>query len=373
MVTNESCRSLTTNPQKYQPMIPNETTRVVLVRHGRSTYNELGIYQGCSDDAVLTPQGQRDAYQTGLFLQQWSAKLGESIAALYTSPLKRTQQTASEILAALSTTSLPSLRTIDTLKEIYMAAWQGLSYQYVKEHFAQDYRLWKERPDQFVLANPESKSREPCFPVLDLYEQAHRFWQEVLPRHRGQTILIVGHSGTNRALMSTVVGLSPERYHLLQQSNCGISILEFSCPTLSSGRLKALNVTAHLGETLPKLKEGKHGLRLLWSAATSHLDKFGQFLNQVDIDFVLSSDRHSQRVGDLLSSAVRLSYHDSIFMSTLFSQLLNDERPLATGLVIGEELYPLEPVLAPPQSLSVIHYPQIHVPVVQAVIPGDIL
>lgn len=72
----------------------------------------------------------------------------------------------------------------------------------------------------------------------------------------------MAHGGTNRALISTAVGLNPEHYHSLQQSNCGISCLEFSSKH-NFGELKYLNVTSHLGETLPKLKAGKTGWRWL--------------------------------------------------------------------------------------------------------------
>ncbi|HEY9710541.1 MAG TPA: histidine phosphatase family protein, partial [Oculatellaceae cyanobacterium] len=43
-------------------------TRVILVRHGQSTYNLLGLYQGSSDESVLTQQGRQAARLTGAFL-----------------------------------------------------------------------------------------------------------------------------------------------------------------------------------------------------------------------------------------------------------------------------------------------------------------
>ena len=36
------------------------------------------------------------------------------------------------------------------------------------------------------------------------------FWQKVLSKHQGQTILIVAHGGTNRALINTAIGLQPD-------------------------------------------------------------------------------------------------------------------------------------------------------------------
>lgn len=70
----------------------NSSTRVILVRHGRSTYNEAGRYQGSSDDAVLTQKGKETAQLVGQMLN------GMAIDAIYTSPLRRVQETIGEIL-----------------------------------------------------------------------------------------------------------------------------------------------------------------------------------------------------------------------------------------------------------------------------------
>jgi probable phosphoglycerate mutase len=71
-------------------------TRVILVRHGESTYNALGLYQGSSDESVLTEAGCHTARQTGAFLR------GLAIDAIYTSSLQRAQETAREMLAVMA-------------------------------------------------------------------------------------------------------------------------------------------------------------------------------------------------------------------------------------------------------------------------------
>ncbi|MEB3338979.1 MAG: histidine phosphatase family protein, partial [Leptolyngbyaceae bacterium] len=101
------------------------------------------------------------------------------------------------------------------------------------------------------------------FPVPALYEQAQEFWQSVLPKHSGQTILIVAHSGINRALISVAIGLTPDRYQAMHQSNCGISVLNFSGELGQPVQLESLNLTAHLGEMLPTLRSKHQGPRLL--------------------------------------------------------------------------------------------------------------
>lgn len=56
-------------------------TRVILLRHGQSTYNALGLYQGSSDESVLTEVGRSDARKTGNFLK------GLAFDAIYSSSL----------------------------------------------------------------------------------------------------------------------------------------------------------------------------------------------------------------------------------------------------------------------------------------------
>jgi phosphoserine phosphatase len=238
-----------TSSTPLSSLLHYSSTKVILVRHARTTYNQEGRYQGSSDESVLTEKGHQDAYSTGLALQQYN------FDAIYTSPLTRVQQTTQAILTALKTknNNLPPVFIDDQLTEIQMLDWQGLFYQEVKEKFSEAYSCWQETPHLFTF-------NKMFFPVLELFKQAQQFWQVVLNKHRGQTILVVAHGGTNRALINTAVGLNPKYYHSLQQSNCGISCLEFSSEN-NFGELKYLNVTSHLGETLPKLKAGKTGWR----------------------------------------------------------------------------------------------------------------
>ena len=73
-----------------------KSTRVSIVRHGQSTYNTLGLYQGSSDDSVLTELGRVDASHTGNFLR------GVKFDAIYSSPLQRAKHTTEEILRVIA-------------------------------------------------------------------------------------------------------------------------------------------------------------------------------------------------------------------------------------------------------------------------------
>jgi phosphoserine phosphatase len=226
-----------------EKLAPQET-RVILVRHGQSSFNAEGRYQGSSDESVLTEFGRETAIKTGEFLS------GLTIDALYVSSLRRARSTASEILARLKPSITSGrhandpvkIRVTPQLREIDLPAWHGLYHQDVWENFAEDYHCWKQHPDRFVMVDPQTNKQ--FYPVLDLYARSRQFWQETLPHHGGETVMLVSHAGTIRALISTAFNLSPADYHSLRQSNCGISVLKFSQG--NEPQLEVLNYTEHL-------------------------------------------------------------------------------------------------------------------------------
>ena len=227
-------------------------TRVIIVRHGQSNYNAKKIIQGRCDESVLTEKGIADAKVVG------NALSNVKIDAFYCSPLQRAKQTA-EIINSHLNSSL-SLQPTNKLMEVDLPLWEKKQKQEVAEKYAQDYRQWKENPHQFKMVLPGG---EEHYPVLSLYEQAQQFWQEIIPQHQGQTILITAHNGINRCLIMSAIGIPPERYHSIQQSNCNINILNFTGGYDESVQLESLNQTSHLDIPLPSIRNPHQGPRLL--------------------------------------------------------------------------------------------------------------
>lgn len=319
------------------------TTRAIVVRHGQSSYNIERRIQGRSDMSALTQKGRDDAFKVGAALSRLN------FAAIYTSPLQRAKQTT-EVISECLLTSSP-LQTADKLMEIDLPLWEGMLSQDVKEKFPQAYQLWKQQPEELMMVVPQPGGGEKKhFPVLALYEQAQQFWTEILSRHEGQTILIVGHNGINRALISTALGISPSRYHSLQQSNCGISVLNFSGGLGESVQLESLNQTGHLGEVLPSLRPNHQGVRLLlvrhgeteWNRQTKfqgQIDvplndngreqarKAAEFLKQVKLDFAVTSPMLRPKE----TAEIILQYHPDIQL-----QLQAGLREIGHGLWEGK-------------------------------------
>ena len=385
----------------------SQEIQVILVRHGESTYNAQGLYQGSSDASILTEAGHSAARQTGAFLR------GLMIDAVYTSPLQRAQATAYELLSTIDPEAdLQTIQVVDQLRETDMPAWQGLSFQYIRQQFPAEYRTWKQRPHEFQMAIPHPQklrgeggggvapSTQPrCFPALDLYERIRQFWLATLPHHAGQTLLLATHGGTNRALIGTALGLTPDRFHTIQQSNCGISVLRFPAADCLSAQLAVMNLTTHVGEPLPQPKEGGRGLRLLLIPAGAsysvQMQQLATLLKPVTFHFCLSSDLNSCQ-----NTAQEILYHHpaTVQLQVLqegfpdaWRQTIDARRPgtvsaaandqLVTGLVVasaaiierllgqtlGLDSDQLWRLPVQPGTLSLVHYPSAeHPPVLQA-------
>ncbi|NET58069.1 MAG: histidine phosphatase family protein [Symploca sp. SIO2E6] len=279
-------------------------TRVIIVRHGQSVYNTQQIIQGRCDESVLTETGLTEAHKVGVTLSKLN------FDAVYSSPLQRAKQTA-EVICSYSPNSV-GLQFEDNLMEIDLPLWEKLRKSDVVEKFPEEYRCWKQRPHEFHMVIPTPEGSREHFPVLALHQQAQQFWQEILPRHQGQTILIVAHNGINRCLISTALGIPPARYHSIRQSNCCINVLNFIGGWGEQVQLESLNQTSHLGDALPTLQAKQKGLRLLlvrhgeteWNRASrfqGQIDvplnengrqqgaKAAEFLKEVPINFAVSS------------------------------------------------------------------------------------
>ncbi|MEB3281689.1 MAG: histidine phosphatase family protein [Lyngbya sp.] len=282
------------------------TTRVILVRHGQSTYNAQHRIQGRLDDSVLTEKGSNAAYQVGDTLANLT------FDAIYCSPLKRAKQTAELVVSRLK--NPPQLQPTELLMEIDLRLWAGLLRQEVIEKYPEDYHAWRERPHEFFMVLSEPEGEKKYFPVLALFEQARQFWRELLTRHQDETVLIVAHNGINRCLIATALGIEPKYYQSIQQSNCGISVLNFSdvppgeLPKPASVQLQSMNLTDHVGTQFPSVRPGHLGPRiLLVRHGETEWNRNGQFQGQIDVPLNDNGREQARKAAEFLKN-VKLDF-----------------------------------------------------------------
>ncbi|MEB3269036.1 MAG: histidine phosphatase family protein [Leptolyngbya sp.] len=270
------------------------TTRVILVRHGQSTYNLKKLIQGQIDVSTLTDLGLAQARQVGETLQ------GITFDGIYASPLKRAFQTAQTILSVIEAAQggAPVLVTRENLKEIDLPLWEGYSFEQAQAEYPEQFHQWYHDPANFSMTLADGSE---FFPVRSLYERAATFWQETLPHHSNHTLLVVAHSAINRALIGTALGLGPNRHENLHQANCAISVLNFSGQWGDAVQLESMNLTGHMGETLPALRSRHKGPRmLLVRHGETEWNRQKRFQGQIDIPLNENGKRQGEQAATFL-------------------------------------------------------------------------
>lgn len=209
-------------------------TRVILVRHGETTWNEEGRFQG-HIDVELNDKGTKQAKAV-------AARLGEmQIDAVYSSPLKRSMATAKLIADYRNLEPIVE----EGFVEINHGRWEGLHLKDVQREHKELYQKWLEHPKDAVMPGGES--------LTHVRERAVAAFRKVLTGQDGKTIVIVGHDAVNKILICECLGLDNSHFWQIKQSNGGISVVDYQ-----SGQFKlmVLNDTCHLGSLLEQTKPG---------------------------------------------------------------------------------------------------------------------
>ena len=253
--------------------------RIVLVRHGLSSFNLDQRIQGRDDLSTLSDQGAEQARRTGNALAE------VPLAAVYSSPLQRARQTAALLLAAHG--SLQDPLHVDELLEIDLAPWSGLRREEVRARHPEQERRWREAPETMELDHPEGRRYNP---LLELMEQAGRFADRLLAEHAGSldsdrtdTVLVVAHNAILRCLMLQLLGLPASGFRRLRLDNAAISVLNIG--RASGGgldvQIESHNGTAHLEDPLPPKGPGPR--LLLVRHGETDWNRQGRFQGQIDI------------------------------------------------------------------------------------------
>jgi broad specificity phosphatase PhoE len=176
------------------------TTTLFIARHGQSEWNNQARITGQLNPG-LSPKGQQQSAALAACLK------GETLAAIYTSALQRTIDTAQPTADAhgLAVVSLPALN------EIHLGVLQG---RHRDERDAQAQALWAQwQADVWGFRVPGGER----FDEFALRVEAAL--RTILQQHQGQRILIVGHRATNRVLLGTLLAWPRERWEELRLRN----------------------------------------------------------------------------------------------------------------------------------------------------------
>ena len=172
-------------------------SNLVLVRHGQSEWNEKNLFTGCKDPE-LTQKGAQEARNAGREL------LGQEYAfdVMYTSALRRAQETGRIILEEMGLTDIVTVRD-QRLNERDYGDLSGLNKDDARERWGEDQvHVWRRSYD---TPPPGGESlKDTANRVLPYFEEV------ILPNLvAGKNILVAAHGNSLRALIMKIESISP--------------------------------------------------------------------------------------------------------------------------------------------------------------------
>lgn len=289
--------------------------RLLLVRHGLSSFNVERRIQGRDDLSTLTALGQDQARLLG------QALADVPINAVYSSPLKRAASTAMGILEARNDGLEPTIE--DGLLEIDLEPWSGLTAAERSERFPEEFATWKQKPETLELLRKDGSRYRP---YEELLKQARRFLDELITRHpidSDETVLLVGHNAILRCLIVTLLGHPEQCFRRLRLDNASLSI--FNLSPRGNGeqvQIECLNSTAHLDPPLPA--KGPAARLILVRHGETNWNREGRFQGQIDIP--LNSNGHAQ------AEAAR-GFLQNVSIQKAYSSSMSRPRETAEGIL----------------------------------------
>jgi alpha-ribazole phosphatase len=183
-------------------------TRIYLIRHGQVVGHDQPRYNGQADVA-LTDVGIEQ-------YQRLKERLADTrISACYTSDLSRCAIGADIICGSLGVEPVARRE----LRELNIGIWEGMTWQDIKENWPDE---WRARLADLVNHRVPGGER-----LLDVEARVMPVTREIVERHRGQELLVVGHGGVNRIVLLNAIGAPLAGMFNIEQNYGCLNIIDY--------------------------------------------------------------------------------------------------------------------------------------------------
>ena len=293
--------------------------RLLLVRHGLSSFNKERRIQGRDDLSNLSEEGHAQARALGHSLQE------VNFQAIYSSPLQRAAATAASLLETQGGQA-PDPVFDDGLLEVDLEPWSGQTIDELMQGSTEAYKIWKQRPMELELQRRDGSSYKP---LPELMEQARGFISTLLERHPAtgnDTVLVVAHNAILRCLMLVLLGEPDHGFRRLRVDNTSLSV--FNIRPGDNGpqvQIECLNSTTHL-QPLPE--KGKNARLILVRHGETDWNKAGRFQGQIDIPLNENGRRQAAAARDFLKDIpIDRAWSSTLSRPTETAQIILEAHP----------------------------------------------
>jgi len=185
---------------------------LVLVRHGQSEWNALGLWTG-QEDVSLTEQGRAEARAAAEHLRNIT------FHKAHTSELSRAQQTLEEIKSALDHTELETVRHA-ALNERHYGDYQAKNKWDIRDAIGEEEFTKLRRNWDHPVPNGET--------LKDVHSRVIPYFEEHIHEDlkAGKNIIVAAHGNSLRALMKHLEEVDDLNVHELEIGTGEVTVYE---------------------------------------------------------------------------------------------------------------------------------------------------
>lgn len=209
-------------------------TTILMVRHGESEANRMGVFAG-NFDADLQHRGEKQAEKTAEFIANTY-----KVDKIYASDLKRAFKTGKAIGDRLGLEVEPNRR----LREISAGEWEGKTFSELEEQYKESYSVWRTDVGNARCPGGES-TRELGTRILAALT-------EIAEANEGKIVVVATHATPVRVMQVYTQGCGD--FNVMKDikwvSNASVSEFIYENGKFTCGKISQ---DAHLGDLLTSL------------------------------------------------------------------------------------------------------------------------
>lgn len=177
-------------------------TTLYLIRHGQVLHHDEWRFTGHLD-VEMDETGISQFYTIVNYLSRYA------IRAVYSSDLKRSLKGAKIIARKLNI----SLFIDPSFRELSFGKWEGLKAEEIPEPMPEDLT-------DFRFGGGET--------IRELQQRIIPALKDIISRHKGEEIVLVGHGGVNRVILLEALGMELKNFYRIKQEYGCLNIIEYA-------------------------------------------------------------------------------------------------------------------------------------------------